>query len=115
MAKRNNMGLTIWFSKHGTRFLVPGVLGMCFVYFLYHAFQGDRGIFGLVELSQACELQTLHLKALMQKKEDLENKVCLMSDKIDLDLLEYQVRLLLGYRGENELIMLTSAEIQGPF
>lgn len=109
------MGFVNWFSKHFSRVIVPVVFGLCFVYFLYHMLQGDRGVFGWVELSKNCELQERHLQALLQEKEHLETKINLMSEKIDLDLLEYQVRLLLGYHGENEVLVLTSADPQGTF
>jgi cell division protein FtsB len=50
------------------------------------------------------------LKALTREKEILENKVSLMGDKIDLSLLDLQVRLILGYVHPSELIVIPSSQ-----
>ncbi|MGL5719224.1 MAG: FtsB family cell division protein [Alphaproteobacteria bacterium] len=102
--------MKFWVPRKLSKSLVPSMLGLTLMYFIYHAIQGERGIFGWMELSRECELQERHLQALMLEKEELETKVGLMSKEIDPDLLEYQVRLLLGYAASNEMIILKPVE-----
>jgi cell division protein FtsB len=106
--------MRLWLPRGLVKVLTPLLLGLTLFYFLYHAIQGERGLFGWMALSKACELQELHLQALELEKEELGTKVGLMSQDIDPDLLDYQVRLLLGYTAPNEMVILEPFKEETP-
>ena len=78
-------------------------LGM---YFTFAAVQGDYGIFRRVEIiSDAAKLE-LELESLEHEVARMENATRRMSDEfLDLDLLDQQVRDVLGYIGNTEIVI----------
>jgi cell division protein FtsB len=78
-------------------------LGM---YFTFAAVQGDYGIFRRVEIiSDATKLKQ-ELDVLEHEVARMENATRRMSDEfLDLDLLDQQVRDVLGYIGNTEIVM----------
>ena len=78
-------------------------LGM---YFTFAAVQGDYGIFRRAEIiSDAAKLE-LELSLLKHEVARMENATRRMSDEfLDLDLLDQQVRDILGYIGTDEIVL----------
>jgi len=78
-------------------------LGM---YFTFAAVQGDYGIFRRAEIiSDAAKLE-LELNLLKYEVARMENATRRMSDEfLDLDLLDQQVRDVLGYIGKTEIVI----------
>lgn len=84
------------------------LIGACLlIYFSYHAVLGNRSLVKDYSLNK--QIETLSQKAsdLRGEKEQLEKKVVMMRpSSINKDLLEEQVRLTLGYRAKNEIVIL---------
>lgn len=84
------------------------VIGICLsLYFTYHLIAGERSVLRLVSLDRQVEAQHATLANLTAERETLEKRVVMMRPgSIDRDLLEERARLILGYTGENEQILL---------
>lgn len=81
-------------------------IALC-IYFGYHIIHGERSITKLMYLSQQIETQSQIGNNLHADRAALEEKVVMMRPgSINKDLLEEQVRLVLGYKHSNELIIL---------
>ena len=76
------------------------------MYFTFAAVQGDYGIFRRAEIiSDAAKLE-LELNLLKYEVARMENATRRMSDEfLDLDLLDQQVRDVLGYIGKTEIVI----------
>ena len=89
------------------RFARPIAL-VCAVFYLgYHTFHGERGLYALVREQQ--ELRTLkkELAETTAKREHLEARVTRLRDgSIDLDLLDEQMRRMLGVSRPGEVMLI---------
>ncbi len=83
------------------------VIGICLsVYFSYHLIAGNRSLLSLMSLDNQVARQEQELARLTTERGDLEKRVVMMRPgSIDRDLLEERVRIMLGYTGENEQIL----------
>lgn len=100
------MPMLIWSLRRKITFmLIPLSIFLGVFYFAYHAIQGERGILGWIKITQKCQVAEHTLEGLTAEKEALEKKIFLMGDQIDSDLLEQQVRSLLGYVHPDEIIV----------
>lgn len=84
------------------------VIGICLsVYFAYHLVAGQRSVLSLMSLDRQAEAEKAELVDLVREREDLEKRVVMMRPgSIDRDLLEERARLILGYTGKNEQIVI---------
>jgi cell division protein FtsB len=74
-------------------------------YLTFHAINGDRGIIAFLKLSQTAVKLQNELDIARAERLHLEHRVNLMrSDSLDIDLLEEQVRKILGVAGGNEAV-----------
>ena len=76
------------------------------VYFTFAAVQGDFGLFRRVEITAEAEvlqLQLIQVKADVEQMENLTRR--LSDDYLDLDLLDEQVRSVLGMARADEIII----------
>lgn len=77
-------------------------------YFLFHAVQGDRGLFAWWQLRQEItKAEALH-QTVAARRKDLENRVSLMQpEAMDPDILEERARVMLnmGYPGEKVILL----------
>ncbi|WP_424968932.1 FtsB family cell division protein [Dinoroseobacter sp. S76] len=75
-------------------------------YFVFHAVQGDYGLFNRVQIeAEETRLRT-ELATLQLELDDLKNRTQRLSDGyLDLDLLDEQARKILGYARPNEVII----------
>lgn len=83
------------------------VIGICLsVYFSYHLVAGQRSLLSLMSLDNQVTRQEQELARLTMERSDLEKRVVMMRPgSIDRDLLEERVRIMLGYTGKNEQIL----------
>ena len=89
--------------------VVGPILGLLVLgYFLYHSFQGDRGLLAWVQLSQQVEQTTARRDTVAAERKRLETLVSLLqSEHIDADLLDERARLLVGLGRRDELVIYT--------
>lgn len=80
-------------------------------YCVYQAVQGDRGLSSLFYFSKKHNILSEEIEKLRAERLDIENKVnALKSESLDIDLLDEQVRKVLGYAHENETIYMDTNE-----
>jgi cell division protein FtsB len=76
-------------------------------YFSYHLAHGERGLFALVRQERQLDLLTREMERVHQERLTVERKVAyLRGDALDLDLLDEQMRRLLGMMKPGELVVL---------
>jgi cell division protein FtsB len=93
---RPKMGSMLYFALAST-------LG---VYFTFAAVQGDFGVFRQVQISGEVETLTAERDLLMAELASLRNLTKRLSDSyLDIDLLDEQVRDVLGYVRADEIII----------
>jgi cell division protein FtsB len=81
-----------------------GILAVA--YFLVHSVQGDRGILAWLAIHQQIQRAEVTLAAAVHERERLEARVSLMrNDGLDRDMLDEQVRRVLGLVGPGEIIV----------
>ena len=86
---------------------LSGPMFLVFVMFYlgFHAVSGERGVFALFKESRKLELLQTELADVKAKHAALERKVHLLSDdSLDLDLLDEQVRRVMGMAGSDEIV-----------
>lgn len=82
------------------------VSGSAASYFVWHAYNGSRGLKAKEEYRQKIDELTTQLHALQDERASWERRVAMMSaDSIDRDLLEEQARVTLGRVQKDELIV----------
>jgi cell division protein FtsB len=90
------------------RVVGPLLCVLALFYFAYHTVSGERGVFALIKESHRLETLTAQLAEVKAQREALDHKVRLLSShSLDLDLLDEQVRSVLGMAGRNEVIYFT--------
>ncbi len=89
------------------RHIAAPVLGASiFLYFAYHAIQGDRGIIAWLWLSQQVEEAVVTAKTISAERIVLERRTnSLGAGKLDLDLLDERVRVTLGYAHPDDVVI----------
>jgi cell division protein FtsB len=96
------------FSSHRPyRSLLLGTVSLLILsYIAYHLFSGDRGLVALIRLSKTLDEMHLELDQVRVERLNLEHKVSLLRpSSLDLDLLDEQSRLTLGYAERDERIL----------
>jgi cell division protein FtsB len=103
MLRKNNNKKALNFSIVGLNLIIY----LLIIYFIYHALNGERGIFAYQRLSKDLATKKEVLKALNQEKSKLEHKIKLFNkDNVDLDLLDELSRSKLGLTGKNETVII---------
>lgn len=75
-------------------------------YIGFHAVTGEHGAFALFRESRKLETVTAELAAIKAQRAELEGKVKLLSSSsLDLDMLDQQVRRVLGVAGHGEAVI----------
>ena len=83
----------------------PFLLIFIMFYLGFHAVSGERGVFALFRETRKLEIINAQLAEVKAKHDALERKVYLLSDNsLDLDLLDEQVRRVLGMANQNEIV-----------
>ena len=84
-------------------FALAATLG---VYFTFAAVQGDYGVFRRVQISGEAEALAMDRDRLLAELGNLKNLTRRMSDSfLDVDLLDEQVRDILGYVRADEIVI----------
>ncbi len=99
----NTRNLTRLSQKAIAPFLTFAVVG----YFIYHSTQGERGILAWIHLQDRLHQAQQQLDQTVNYRKILEEKVKgLRPESLNRDLLDQQVRLLLGYTHPDEIVIL---------
>ena len=81
------------------------VSGSAASYFVWHAYNGSRGLKAKEEYRQKIEDLSARLNSLKDEREGWERRVSMMAaETIDRDLLEEQARVMLGRVQKDELV-----------
>ena len=91
------------------RFGVVLVWLLALLYVVYYLLKGDLGLEALARLTQRSTLLQQQRKRLEVRHEDLARKTRLLKTPIDQDMLEEQVKLVLGYVGPDEKAVIDTA------
>lgn len=108
------MHLTLRDIRRNMRKAIGPFLALAlFGYFTYHSLHGSRGLLAWAQVSKNLEKANDELASLIKERILLEKKVAgLRPESINRDLLEQQVRLLLGYSHPEEIIILLNDDQQ---
>lgn len=89
------------------RFARPVTL-VCMVFYLgFHTFHGERGLYALMREQRELKVLKKELTETKGQREQLESKVTRLRDgSIDLDLLDEQMRRMLGVSKPGEIVVL---------
>ncbi len=102
------------FSELQNRLKNSGLLLVCillFIYFSYHAVNGERGFLRYMYLKQEISEAQRMAENYHNQKIRLEDKVRLLSSSsLDLDMLEERARIVLNMAGPDEFIILDEPE-----
>src|SRR5580700_8468659 len=98
--------------RRRARLLVGPVFGIAATgYFVYHTFEGDRGLRAGRDITQQLFQARQTLAAVEVERDALQHKVAgLESDHVDPDLLDQQVRSTLDLVAPNEIVILNPGE-----
>lgn len=92
---------------HLARRHAGAIVGVCaLTYFGYHLLLGERGLGAWVRLGDELAIARADLEVRQAEQRDLEHKVGLMRpESLDPDMLDEQVRAVLGYAREDEVVI----------
>ena len=77
------------------------------MYFTYHAVYGNRSLMRMVSINSQIETLSSERDNLIREREALEEKVGMMRPgSLNKDLLEERARAVLGYKSENDIVIL---------
>ena len=89
------------------RVLKPMLIGCAVFYLCFHVFHGERGLVALWREQHEHARLVTELAEVTQARIALERRVSgLRADSLDRDLLDEQLRRMLGMRGVNEFVVL---------
>lgn len=93
--------------KRRARHVIGPVIGCLLLgYFIFHAVEGDRGVYAWRALDSKIEAAETELALLDEEREALERKVAMLHpDSIDPDLLTEQARHVLHYLARDEFTL----------
>lgn len=92
------------FRKH---LVGPLLFSLAVAYLIFHALNGERGIYAYLKQSRNLEVSRTELAELSRQRQELEQRVqALNSNSLDLDLLDEEARRLLGSSGKGEVVVL---------
>lgn len=77
------------------------------LYFVFHLIQGDRGVLAYLRLNQEVSKAQAINVSLNTEKQKLEKRISLLNPQhLDPDMLDERARDMLGFAGENEVVIL---------
>lgn len=98
-------------TSQGTRLPVGGILYLMLAftlgaYFTFAAVQGDYGVFRQVQIRAEAETLRVERDRLYEELAKISNLTVRLSDRyLDVDLLDEQVRDVLGYVRADEIVI----------
>jgi cell division protein FtsB len=98
--------------RRRAKVLVGPLLGVALTgYFLYHVFEGERGLKAWVRLSQELHRAQGDLATVATERARLAHRVSQMQpDHIDPDLLDQQARKILDVAAPDEIVIMAPPE-----
>lgn len=107
------MGLISEFRARARHVIGPALAVCVSGYFGYHVFHGERGMTAWVALQgQVAEAQAV-LDGVRAERRALERRVALLKpESLDPDLLDERARLMLGYGGTGDIVVLLDVKGQ---
>jgi len=99
-------------TKTSLKKIAAPLLGfILFAYFLFHLAHGERGYFSLQGIEQKISQKQHAYVEVLNRRERLNQRVMLLRPaSLDRDLLEEQVRHVLGYTTKDDLIVVNALE-----
>lgn len=89
------------------RLVKPLLLVVAVFYLMFHALHGERGLYALVKEQRQLAAVTKELATTKAERERVELRVSHLRDNnLDLDLLDEQMRRMLGVMKPGEVVML---------
>jgi cell division protein FtsB len=90
--------------RQRARLIIGPILGVSLVaYFAYHLVEGDRGLLAWVRLTQQIREARASLTAIKEEEEPKLQRISLLRDHIDPDLLDERARAMLNLIGPDEV------------
>ncbi|MGH1403233.1 MAG: FtsB family cell division protein [Alphaproteobacteria bacterium] len=87
-------------------------LSLC-IYFSYHTIAGERNYGRLLSLQKTASEKEQSLAGIQAQRDALENKVAMLRpDSISADMLEEQVRVMLGYKHKDEISVIKVSDAE---
>ena len=87
-------------------YLPTAVLALLIIYFVLHAFTGDRGLLTSNQRDAALVAKTQELAQVRAQRVDLETRARLLRDtSLSADLLEERARSLLGFADPRDYVI----------
>jgi len=78
-------------------------------YFAYHTVHGDRGVYAYLQMRDRVAVAEQRLHTLQAEKHHWESRVKLLyPESLDRDMLDEQVRIMLGYARADDLVVLNT-------
>ena len=101
------MSVVLEIRRRG-RQIAGSILGaLIFLYFVLHAIQGDRGLLAWLQIRQQIAIANSELEISESKRNYWKRKISLLkSDSMNRDMLDERVRIVTGFMGKNELMIL---------
>ena len=93
--------------RRAQKYLLQSLLLCLMLYFLYHLFQGGRGVMTLNSLETLLQQTTQEYESIKNDHDRLARRVELMKPgAVDPDLLEEEAKKALGVKQPNEYVVL---------
>lgn len=90
------------------RFYRSAAVILVLFYLSFHSVSGERGLFAWFKETRRLESLNIELNAAVKEREVLETRIKHLSNaSLDLDLLDERARIVLGYAGRDEAVILT--------
>ncbi|MDG1286515.1 MAG: septum formation initiator family protein [Rickettsiales bacterium] len=87
------------------------LIGFVMLYLVFHALNGNHGVYALLKEQKRESFNTVILADLQAQRAKIEHRVSMISgEMLDLDLLDEQARRVLGFTDPQELIYLLPVE-----
>lgn len=94
-----------------SRLLKPLMLMLMAFYLGYHALHGERGLYALMRERRELERLQKEIATTRTEREKVELRVSHLRDgSLDRDLLDEQMRRMMGVMGSGEVLVLTPAD-----
>lgn len=100
------MSIILEIRRRG-RQVAGSILGaLLFAYFMFHAIQGDRGLFAWVQMKQQIGYASADFERSETERLIWERRIALLRDEqLDRDMLDERVRAVTGLGYPNEIVI----------
>lgn len=94
-------------KKQKSYYIFESIFLFLILYFLYYGINGSNGLLNLIKFNNELQAKRIILCELENEKNFLQIKNNGLYNKtLDLDILEEQAKLILGYADKNEIVVL---------